>query len=232
MSERQCVMFSGGMDSLIAALALDCKNLVYVQLGHRYQGVEQARAQQLARQIGKQLTVLEGPNLGQFEREDAYIPGRNMALAYMGALEHDVVRFCFQKGERAVSDRTEQFCELASEALSEAMDRRVNVMGVWTECYKDEMVRWYLAQGYPLHWLRIAWSCYQPTEICGECGACKACLRKYMAIKAIGLDCEEWFESDPRESDAAREYVERLAEYDHHRQEIIKKAFVDQGGGR
>lgn len=224
MGARSCVMFSGGMDSLITALSLpEVENLVFVRLQHRYQVREEYAANQLARTIGRNLKVLSGPDLSRFERADAYIPGRNLVLAYMGALEHDGIWFCFQKGELAVSDRTSRFCQLASEALSQAMNREVVVDGAFANMYKDQMVEWFIAQGYPLEWLKIAWSCYFPSQYQRECGACKACLRKYMAIKANGKDCEDWFEIDPRMSEVAGQYVADMLEYDEHRQALIRE---------
>lgn len=215
----KCFMFSGGMDSLISSLLVECSNLVYIRLGHRYEARELQASSRLVRAMGASLTVLFGPDLGRFEEPSAYIPGRNLVLAYMGALAHDTVYIALQKGERDLSDRSVEFCEVASKALSVAMDRTIKVITPCAALYKDEMVTLYLEQGYPVDWLRHAWSCYMGWS--KECGGCKACIRRYIALKANGIDCEGWFRNDPRNSPSAHEYLRNIDNYDSHRQGLI-----------
>lgn len=216
-----CFMFSGGMDSLIGSLLVECNNLVYVRLGHRYQSMELRASSQLASVMDAKLTVLEGPDLGRFEEPSAYIPGRNLVLAYMGALTHDIVYMSLQKGERDLSDRSVEFCATTSKALGIAMDRPIEVQTPVADMYKDEMVGRYLELGYPISWLMRAWSCYD--GIGKECGQCKACVRRYLALMANGISCLNWFASDPRKSVAAYKYLEQLDYYDEHRQALIIK---------
>lgn len=214
-----CFLFSGGMDSLIGSRIVNCDDLVYVQLGHRYESMEITAAKRLSLEMKANLTILQGPNLGRFEDESAYIPGRNLVLAYMGALLYSTVYIALQKGERGLCDRSMEFCRVSSEALSVAMDKTVRVITPCGDVYKDEMVELYLRQGYPIDWLKLAWSCYRGQGI--ECGRCKACVRRYIALKANGIDCGNWFEQSPRESLAAHYYLEHLDNYDLHRQSLI-----------
>lgn len=216
-----CFMFSGGMDSLIGSRMVGCSNLVYVRLGHKYESREMKAAKRLSLGMKVNLTILQGPDLGDFEEESAYIPGRNLVLAYMGALVYDTIYMALQKGERDLSDRSVEFCKTSGKALSVAMDRPVKVVTPCADLYKDEMVELYLEQGHPIDWLKWAWSCYRGQHT--ECGECKACVRRYIALKANGINCDTWFDSNPRKSSAAYYYLEHLDNYDLHRQSLINQ---------
>jgi len=219
--QGEVFLFSGGMDSLIGVLYTGCERLLYVRLGHRYQFWEEWAAKRVADELGLWVEVVNGPEMTAYERPDAWIPGRNLALAFMGAVEHDRVWLALQKGETDLADRSPDFCLVVSGIFTSLFGRQVVVDSPFWHMDKQEMVAWYLTQGMNLAMLRLSRSCFSGGE--RECGDCPACFRKFVALAYNGIECEDWFVTSPRESATARDYQERLGQYSEHRQEAMCK---------
>jgi len=200
-SRRPVLMFSGGLDSLIAWFALGKPKAVHVHLGHRYGASEYFTSMSLAKRLGMDLIIEKRLYLGDQESPDAYIPMRNLFLAMIGALYGDDIYLVFQKGEQSIPDRSPEFLDKASEMLSFLNERRIVVDSPFHNMTKSGMIRWYLDQGNekcPVDVLYKSFSCFGSDSTKVPCGECAACFRRWVAFENNGLslalraDIKEW----------------------------------------
>ncbi len=220
---KDVLLYSGGMDSLIAWYYLQEPSTMYVDLGHKY-----AHKEKQAINLLPPSPVTFESNYGKaFEEDDAHIAGRNFYLAmYAAACGNDVIWLVTQAGEQNVPDRTPEFYEKSSQALTLIFGRVVELRNVFPVLHKHEMVRWYLGSGHPDVYLRVAWSCYNPPDNGAlECGACGACFRKYIALEYSDVDTTGLFAHDIHQWGLVN-YVSRLNEYPWQRVEAIAKVYL------
>jgi 7-cyano-7-deazaguanine synthase len=222
------LLYSGGMDSLIAWYWMKKPEALYVKLGHRYQQKELDCLVYLPPE-----PVVKMSHYGAyFEEDDAHIPGRNFYLCmYAAAMGYDKIHLVCQKGEQNIPDRSPAFFSMASVTLSTLFDRDITVNNPFSGMYKHEMVAWYLDQGLPYSDLHQSVSCYQDDSTplhnrdqhrVYHCGVCGSCFRKWAALVYCGVDCDNWFAQDVR-SWGIEEYGPRVHEYDTERQKVMKK---------
>ena len=95
-------LFSGGLDSFALWHLLGKPRPVYVRYGHKYESLELEAIGRLE-QADSSLRVvrLNGPQLGQLERNDGHIPHCNLLLitAAVAALEPEAVFLGALRGE-------------------------------------------------------------------------------------------------------------------------------------
>ncbi len=222
---KSVLLYSGGMDSLIAWYYLHEPATMYIDLGHKYAHKEIQSINLLPPR-----PVTYRSHYGEFfEESDAHIPGRNLYLAmYAAACGYDLIHLVTQAGEQSVPDRAPEFYSTASIALSSAFGRQIVVENVFPVLHKHEMVRWYLGAGHPDIHLRVAWSCYNPPDSgMLECGACGACFRKYIALEYNDVNTTGLFAHDIHQW-GMEHYVSRLSEYSWQRVEAIGKVYTRQ----
>ena len=81
--DKRIVLYSGGMDSLIAWEMYDRPQTLYVDLGHVY------REKEINAVIDTipNTQIIKAHSIGKYEKDDAEIPNRNLILATYAALE-------------------------------------------------------------------------------------------------------------------------------------------------
>lgn len=204
---RDALLFSGGMDSLIALRVLEARGAsptpIYVGLGHRYEQQERERALAL---LPNTLAITLG--IGQWELPSAEIPLRNLYLA-MAAVNLGFRRIWLsvQKDEMSIPDRTPLFFSMASSVLSLLAAEPVEVGTPVADMDKVEMVRWYLGR-HPSQedrqLLVRTWACYHPWRD-EPCGDCPACVRRFIAMRLN--EVEEPWHYKVRGAPVARAYL-------------------------
>lgn len=220
MSAKHALLYSGGMDSLIAWYYLGLPDALYVDMGHKYAPFELAA-----------MARLPVPNVyyelkygRYFEEEDAHVPGRNLFLATVAAAAgYDDIWLVCQAGEQTVPDRSPQFFVDATVAMRTTFGRAIDVRNVFPTLYKHEMVAWYLEKGHAVENLINSWSCYHPVKG-RECGECSACFRKYIALAVNRIPCRACFLGDVY-AWGEEHYLPRLDEYDETRRRVIKLVY-------
>lgn len=217
---KDILLFSGGLDSLIAWYYLDMPQPVYIPLGHRYQKRELEAVQGFNRKLGMDTIITKEIPLGEFEEEDANIPFRNAFLVLMASYYGDAIWLALQKGELNVPDRTKTFTKEMTLLLSlfKPNHALLKVDSPFWDMTKVDMVRWYKEQGLDINILLSTTSCYKGTN----CGVCSACFRRWVALILNGI--EEKYGTDPWDSVLAVEYAvkARRGVYDKERcHEII-----------
>jgi len=143
-------------------------------------------------------------DLQRWERPDGIIPLRNLLLVSIAAQYGSDIALAATAGDR-VLDKTPEFAERAGELLSWLWQpqhwtggKRVTVRLPVKHLSKAALVRAAVAAGAdPARIAGDTFSCYTPTSEGAECGACKPCARKWVAL--LAADCAP--------STDAREYV-------------------------
>lgn len=183
---REVVLFSSGMDSLIAWEYLGRPDRLYVKLNHRYQDEELVSIMKLGLPGLLKVGSLQG--IGIFEKDDAEIPLRNLYLAMIAAnMGYDKIWLAVQKDEMSVKDRTREFMSKTSDMLSYLLGKPVSVDTPFGDMDKSDMVKWYRDSGKDMEKLMETWACYTPIK--GKpCGNCGACFRRYVAFMENGID--------------------------------------------
>lgn len=210
------ILFSGGMDSLIAWEYLGRPDRLYVRLGHRYEAEEYEVVKRfIAKNQGK-INVLDLRSVGgSFEEDDATIPLRNMYLVMLAAnMGYSNIYLVAQKEEQSIPDRSKRFFEDASRTLTFLMGREITVSTPFLDKDKVEMVRWYIDNLKNMESLEDTWACYSPVRAGllkrEPCGNCPACFRRFNALILNGYH-ESWFHR-LKDSEVVREYYVRAVE--------------------
>ena len=222
---KDVVLFSGGMDSLIAWEIVGRPAALYVDLGHKYAAVEWQRCQEIIADT----QYFDLKTIGsQFEMPNAEIPLRNLYLAMVAAnLGYDRIWLSVQRNEMNIPDRTPEFFSMASALLTDLKGKPISVRTPVGEIDKVEMVEWYVEHGKDVDALKRTWACYQPVTVDDHqehCGDCPACFRRFVAMKLNGI-VEDWHHKVPN-TQTANEYKLRAqaGEYPEDRARQILEA--------
>ena len=228
--DREVLLFSGGVDSLIAWHWFDKPKPIYVMLYHRYQKKEIECIKALEKMIPSlNVEFVQGPVLGKFEIGDkAYISQRNLQLALCAVHQGNLIYMAGVKGDK-VEDKTPEAFSVMSFAMNfikKPSELEIKIKSPFWEMTKTEIIKWFLEnypQDYVENVLRTSVSCYD-ANIDGSCGACPACFRKWISLEAAGIESWNWFTKDIREWKGIKGYITRIkkGEYDIQRSQETK----------
>lgn len=200
--ETKVLLFSGGSDSVLISYLYKPDFLVYVNMHTRYSEEEIKKIKNSI--FADKVKVIDFPFLGQYEREDAIIPLRNLYLPMVicnefKAEDYGDLDICLgaTAGDR-VLDKSPKFAEMTSELLTYLYEpqhwipegRKIRINIDYKKYTKTEMLKLYKDQGGDINQLmKESFSCYDPIDG-EECwcrnGICKPCFRKYIAYKLNG----------------------------------------------
>ncbi len=217
------LLYSGGLDSLIAWYYLDRPDTLYLDLDHRYNGKELEGIKQLE----PQPTILKSYYGQYFEDDDAHLPGRNLLLGmYAAARGADKIYLVAQAGEQGIPDRTPEFFDETSKILSFHYNRDIELINPFPHMTKFQMVEWFLSEGYDPEWLKKSVSCYQRRP--GQCGECGACFRKYAALELNNIASRWDFVEDVLKW-GFDNYADKLDSYTPQRKIELERLFSQKG---
>lgn len=201
------LMYSGGMDSFIISRTMPIDVYVFVVLGNEDNARELDRFQADTYLAEEKCYVVNMPALAEYELDNKILPYRNHMLAMIGAQYGNNIYFGFTGGD-TTKDKDFVFKSQIEGMLNYfALDQhKVNhieypytVEMPFKEHSKGQMVHEYSAKATSLMsdlWT-VSRSCYAGTD--KECGLCRSCQRKYVALAVNGyLDIWKKFENDPR----------------------------------
>ncbi|MFC7328855.1 7-cyano-7-deazaguanine synthase [Marinactinospora rubrisoli] len=183
------LLYSSGLDSYCAAWLWRPDLCLYVDLGTGYNAPEirlLGHAPAATRTTSLDLSPWERP-------EDRIIPLRNLMLACVAAQYGETIAMAATAGDR-VLDKTPTFASMTSHLLTWLWQpqhwtegKTVDLVLPVKHLSKSELVRAALDAGAdPADIGSRTWSCYTPTAEGTECGACKPCARKWVALVANG----------------------------------------------
>lgn len=200
MADR-VLLASGGLDSFALWRYLGKPPQVYYRLGHRYQDRELAtlvRLQTHCQSLGLDFEVetRESLRLGHIERDDAFIPLRNLLFAAMVFAEDDEVTTVYIGACRGDSsrDKCQTFYHWSGRLLSFLLGRRVHISAPYERMTKTDVVRDYRERftlDSDLDLLLATGSCYTDHETMvtfAHCGECMACFRRWVALTLNGIE--------------------------------------------
>ncbi len=216
----KCILFTGGIDSLSASVLLPEYDLVYCKIGHVYQQEELNAVLAMGRLLQKDIKIIDAVNLGNFEKDNANIPMRNLFLVMETILlGYTEIVMVAQKDEMTMLDKTPKFYKDTSALLSYLNETTIKVFTPFEHMDKTQIVA-KLLKTHPraLTLLKNSHSCYHPVKG-SECGNCSACYRKAIALVNNGLfNLLGNFYINPMESSISLEYAKKATSYSNLRQ--------------
>lgn len=224
---RVVLLFSGGIDSFVGRhyLAKQHADFVcaYFWLSTQYTNKEWRAVQMMEPAVKADYTLTW---LGDYESgSSAFVPYRNLYLAMTASLKYAPnVCICGVLDDK-VPDKSEEVFQEWSEHLSKIGKQKVKVFSPFWQMRKHEVVEWYLENGGTENEINGTLSCYSPTPK-HYCGHCKACFRKFIALRANGIDILFY------NTELAREYYDAVLanKYDAGRAKVTLRVLKEYFG--
>lgn len=187
------ILFSGGLDSMAAAILNPDAVLIRIGTGTRYEDVEAAHANKVAEALGRQLVTDDALlDFAHIEQPDALVPGRNAFLVLAAARIAVCVDLVSVEGDGThATDKDEEFVQLMERLCSKMYgNRRIRVP--YRGHSKPQLASAARRKDATTFNRALAhvWSCYTPTNGGLHCGQCKACVRLWAATAGIGAGDE------------------------------------------
>jgi len=209
---NEVILYSAGMDSHVLAHAFPDAQLVYIDSGARYSKKER---ESIKRTAPRDVTVVDGVlDLSRYEREDAIVPARNLLLATVASFYGERIYIGATAGDNS-TDKDFEFARLAGGVLSHVYDSHhfpgkgeVSIELPLKNMAKSALVEWYRGEFGEADTLAATTSCYSSDD--GHCGACKACLRKWLAFEVNGIALDSMFALNPRDWDGWQMLVKQI----------------------
>lgn len=188
---KKVLLYSGGMDSWLMSKLWKPDIKLYVDMKTRYSENELARIRK-----EPDVQVVEFP-LGQWEREDAIIPLRNLYLAMVACNvtgSDDVEILIGATAGDRVLDKSPEFVNKTTDLLSYLYTpqhwipegKKVRVCIDYKQYTKTDLLKMFKEQGGDLEEaFTRSFSCYNPVDG-HECWHCKPCFRKFTAFSEAG----------------------------------------------
>lgn len=191
---KKILLYSGGMDSWLIDKIYKPDLKIYVDMNTKYSSNE-------INKLSNDVTILDFPFLGQFERKDNIIPMRNLYLVMIASSFADTIfktesiEICLgaTNGDR-VLDKSQDFCDKTNILLNYLYSpqhwikngKNVRISVDFKEFTKTELLNMYLNQGGDIEEaFKSSFSCYNPKKG-KECWKCKPCFRKFVSFALNG----------------------------------------------
>jgi len=195
-SKEDILLFSSGMDSLIAYYLLDKPQCLHIS-GHSKYSNKEFEAVKSIKDMHPEMVlhIIDGQFwLRRFEEPDSNILFRNAHFALMAAHFGKHVYMPCQLGEQEIPDRSPGFFEDMSRMLTYLGGQDYILDPVFPYLTKQDMTGLYLAKGYPKEELWKTYSCESAKP--GRCGQCKMCARAAIALDYCNILPEDFFVGD------------------------------------
>jgi 7-cyano-7-deazaguanine synthase in queuosine biosynthesis len=201
--KKSVLLFSGGMDSLMMDYLLKPDILLVLPHGNKYEEQEMRHISDLCQKWGIHRTIIDGSlQLGEFERDDAIIPNRNLYFITLATHYGETIWLGSVYGDRSLDKSAEFFkkCEDIFNYLFQEQHwcegRTFSISAPYKDKTKTELVELFLKEGGNPQMLLDSYSCYEGGE--KPCGICKPCFRKWVSLKNNGIEMKDYFARDPK----------------------------------
>lgn len=192
--EKKVLLFSGGFDSCLQEWMVKPDVLLYVDMKTSYSDRELEALQRLPKYYTDRLVIKELP-LGEYERENKYLPYRNLILGTIAMQYGQHVYFGFNEADDA-PDKDRVFLDKTSSLFRHLNKNCLGDMGWDTSNFsfnapfkklsKSHMVKLCLERGMPVDWVQSIRSCYDDKSEIG-CGRCNVCINQAVALINNGI---------------------------------------------
>lgn len=204
-------LYGGGIDSVCIAHIHKPDVKVWFHLGTEEADEEMAAARSAGCIIDHSLKI------GQWVLPNKILPARNLLLVTLASYYGNEILIGSTAGD-TTRDKDLAFCELSSQVLDHILahdkDKAQPFHAAGVMIYapalhttKTQLVRTYLQTGGSVDALIDSRSCYAGGE--KECGECRSCTRKYVALKLNGIDVAPLFAVKPDLEQALHYAIER-----------------------
>lgn len=206
---KKVLLYSGGMDSWLIDKIWKPDIKVYVNMHTRYSDEEIKKI----KERNEPVLIVDFP-LGQWERDDAIIPLRNLYLVMVmcNITGSEDVDICLgaTAGDR-VLDKSPEFVDKANDLLNYLYQpqhwipqgKKVRINIDFKSKTKTQLIKEFVEAGGNIdEAFKRSFSCYNPQGD-KECWQCKPCFRKYVSFKLNG------YKFDAETEKTVIEYLER-----------------------
>ena len=227
--EKKVQLFSGGFDSRLQEWLIKPDILLYVDMHTTYSQRELEELDRLPDYYKDRLVIKELP-LGEYERENMYLPYRNLILGAIAMEYGQHVYFGFNHTDDA-PDKDQVFLDKIT-----SLFRHLNKNCLWDmnwdsknfsfnapfrKLSKTQMVGLALKKGMPIDWIRNIRSCYDGESKIG-CGTCGVCINKAIALLNNNISIEGLFDT-PIGIDILTARYEYVVESNLYKKEYAKE---------
>ena len=194
---KKVLLYSGGMDSWLMSKLWNPDIKLYVNMHTRYSENEMKKI----RESEDDVTFVDFP-LGQWERDDAIIPLRNLYLCMVACnvtgSEDVEILIGATAGDR-VLDKSYEFVNKANDILNYLYTpqhwipegKKITVSIQYKDHTKTDLLKEFKLQGGDLEEaFTHSFSCYDPVDG-HECWQCKPCFRKFVSFASTGYEFPE-----------------------------------------
>ena len=194
---KKVLLYSGGMDSWLMSKLWKPDVKLYVNMHTRYSENEIRKIKESEDDV----TFVDFP-LGQWERDDAIVPLRNLYLCMVACnvtgSEDVKILIGATAGDR-VLDKSYEFVDKANDLLNYLYTpqhwipegKNVNICISYKSWTKSDLLQKYKEQGGDLEEaFTKSFSCYNPVDG-HECWQCKPCFRKFVSFACVGYEFPE-----------------------------------------
>lgn len=194
---KKVLLYSGGMDSWLMSKLWNPDIKLYVNMHTRYSENEM----QKIKQSEDDVTFVDFP-LGQWERDDAIVPLRNLYLCMVACnvtgSEDVEILIGATAGDR-VLDKSYEFVDKANNLLNYLYTpqhwipegKKVLVSIKYKDHTKTDLLKEFKEQGGSLEEaFTHSFSCYDPVNG-HECWQCKPCFRKFVSFASVDYKFSE-----------------------------------------
>ena len=196
--EKKVLLFSGGLDSRLQEWLIKPDILLYVDMKTSYSDAELKELRKLSPYYTERLIIKELP-LGEYERDNKYLPYRNLILGTIAMQYGQHVYFGFNYKDNA-PDKDYMFLDKTTSLFRHLNKNCIGDMewdndnfsfnAPFKRYTKSEMMSLCIKNGMPIEDIQSIRSCYDGVSEKG-CGKCAVCLNKAVALLNNGIynDC-------------------------------------------
>ena len=194
---KKVLLYSGGMDSWLMSKLWNPDVKLYVNMHTKYSRDEMEKIRQ-----SEEGVVFADLPLGEWEREDAIVPLRNLYLCMVACnvtgSEDVEILIGATAGDR-VLDKSRVFADKASDILQYLYSpqhwipqgKKVVVSVQYKDHTKADLLREFKEAGGDLEEaFNKSFSCYNPHNG-RECWSCKPCFRKFVSFSCAGYEFDK-----------------------------------------
>ena len=192
--EKKVLLFSGGFDSTLQEFLLKPDILLYVDMHTPYSELEKEYLKTLPKYYTDKLIIKDLP-LGEYERENMYLPYRNLILGTIAMEYGQHIYFGFNAMDDA-PDKDEIFLKRLNSLFKHLNknciwdmnweNRHFGFYAPFKNMTKTQMVHKCLQEGMDPNIIKHIRSCYSGTSTIG-CGDCNVCVARAVALLNNGL---------------------------------------------
>lgn len=185
LMNKKVLLYSGGCDSWLIDKIWKPDVKLYVDIDGNYSKTEISR-------LPSDVKIIKFP-LGVFERDDGFVPLRNLYFLMLASNYGNNICFGAIKGDQGLKDKTEEFIDMASGIINYCLnensyvdDMKIMIENRFIKMTKYDLLKQYLGMGGSLEeFVKRTFSCHHPIDD-AECWNCKPCYRKFLLVKYFG----------------------------------------------